>query len=296
VINAEARAWVEAETGARLVHATRLDGATSATVVALRLDLRGAWSEPVLRLFTNAAWLAEEPDLAKHEAAALRWLQGSELPVPELLAVDGTGERCGVPAILMSRVPGRVELRPNDLGAWLDQQADALARVHALPHRGFGWRYRSWNENDTPQVPTWTVHPQRWQRALELWRRGPPEEPDRFLHRDYHPLNTLWRGERLSGIVDWVNACVGPASADLSHCRGNLVQMAGPDAADRFLERYLERMPAFAYHPFWDLDALVGWLPEPGIYPPWATFGLAPTVEQVKGRCEALLKRALARL
>lgn len=27
------------------------------------------------------------------------------------------------------------------------------------------------------------------------------------LCRDYHPINVLWLGEEISGIVDWVNAC-----------------------------------------------------------------------------------------
>lgn len=290
-ISTVARAWIEEEIGARIENDTVLEGSTSATLFSLRLVSARGEREAVLRLFTNVGWLTEEPDLAKHEAAILRWLAGSGLPVPELIAVDEEGRRCGFPAVLMSRVPGAVDLHPDDLDGWLERQADALAAIHALPHQGFGWRYRSWNTFNKPKVPTWTRHPVRWRRAIDLWRAGPPDEPDRLLHRDYHPLNTLWQGGQLSGVVDWVNACVGPASADLSHCRGNLVQTHGPDAADRFLARYRERVPEHVYHPYWDVDALVSWLPSPGIYPPWATFGLELTMELVQERIEQFMER-----
>ena len=297
-LTAGTRSWIEGSVGggARLHSATLLEGATSATVVALELRRSGRPLELILRLFSNAGWLAEEPDLAAHEAAVLRWLAGNDLPVPELVAVDESGRACGVPAILMSKVAGRVDLLPNDPSSWLEQQAEALARIHALPHQGFGWRYRSWTPDD-PRVPGWSAHPERWRRALELWRRGPPREADRFLHRDYHPMNTLWRRGRLSGIVDWVNACVGPAAVDLSHCRGNLVLMFGPDAADRFLSSYQQRVPEFVYHPYWDLEVLVDWLPEPGVYGPWHAFGLSElTPELMRSRSEALLERVLAHL
>ena len=60
----------------------------------------------VLRLHTNDAWLAEEPDLATREAVALRALAGTPVVAPSLIAVDESGEFCGRPAVLMSLLPG----------------------------------------------------------------------------------------------------------------------------------------------------------------------------------------------
>lgn len=39
-----------------------------------------------------------------------------------------------------------------------------------------------------------------------------------FCHMDLHPLNILWDGER-STIIDWMNARLGPAAADVARTR-----------------------------------------------------------------------------
>lgn len=270
--------------------------ATSATVVALRLRGDGGGQELYLRLFTLAEWLETEPDLAPHEAAALARAARCRPATPELVAVDGDGGHCGVPAILMSRVPGRLNLLPRDFDEWLVALAEALVEIHDVSGDDFGWTYRCWHSADL-RAPSWSRDPSLWERGLERWHAGQPEEPATFIHRDYHPTNVLWESERLSGVVDWVNACAGPRGADLSHCRGNLMRMYGLEAADRFLAAYLERAPGVVYHPFWDLDLLLGCLPEPRLYPPWEDLGLRGLRPQDVGtRADTLLERTLALL
>jgi aminoglycoside/choline kinase family phosphotransferase len=93
-------------------------------------------------------------------------------------------------------------------------------------------------------------------------------------HRDYHPVNVLWQNGEVSGVVDWVNACLGPAGADVAHCRANLAQMFGVGVAEEFLQAYLERAGG-EYNPFWDVDSVLNmsW-PQPRFYLPWNEFGL----------------------
>jgi aminoglycoside phosphotransferase (APT) family kinase protein len=81
-----------------------------------------------------------------------------------------------------------------------------------------------------------------------------------FLHRDFHPGNVLWQDGALRGIVDWVNASVGPPGADLGHCRVNLAGRFGQPAAERFLDHYREVSGREDYHPYWDVVAALGGL------------------------------------
>ena len=55
---------------------------------------------------------------------------------------------------------------------------------------------------------------------------APPDDRACFIHRDYHPGNTLWTGGRLTGVVDWIGGSWGPPSVDLGHMRVNLTAVA----------------------------------------------------------------------
>jgi Putative homoserine kinase type II (protein kinase fold) len=293
-------AWLEAACGsaAHLRTAHLLPGSTSATLY--RLDFDGAVGpiQAVLRLFTNAEWLKEEPDIPEHEAAALQTAVALHLPAPQYLALDRSGLFDSTPALLMSCLPGRVELTPPNMEDWLLQQARFLANFHRQPAPAFAWRYRPYLAADHLTPPQATVHPQLWQKAIALVQAGAPLYTPCFIHRDFHPVNLLWEQNRLAGVVDWVNACLGPAGVDVAWNRQNLAAMYGPEVADRFLDLYCREMgAAWSYDPYWDLRCLTDWLDEPfSVYPPWLQFGLthlSPAL--VTERLEAYLASILAR-
>lgn len=282
--------WVAARLEVSALRFVSLPGATSSAVY--RVTDSGGAARAVLRLFSNAAWLAREPDLPQHEAATLRALADTSPLAPRLLGVRTAPE--APPALLMSVCPGRVELRPRAPDPWLNRLAAALGAIHATLIAGFPWRYRSWIRPGQLAVPAWTAHPALWRQALETHRRGPPAWQPVFLHRDYHPTNVLWCDDRISGVVDWVNACLGPAGIDVAHCRLNLALMWGVGAATRFLDAYSGVRPGYQHDGYWDLEVVLGALPDPHEYPPWREFGLAPIGgAELRGRLEALLRDAL---
>jgi aminoglycoside phosphotransferase (APT) family kinase protein len=295
------RRWIAASVGAaaRLDAVRSLAGATSATLYAIDVTHRGRALPLVLRLFTNRAWLAEEPDLARHEAAALRMAAAAAIPTPELVACDATGEACGVPAILMTRLPGRVILLPEDMDTWLRGLADVAATLHAIAAPAFPWRYRPYNDLAALEVPDWSAQPDLWRRALAIIKTPVREEGWRFIHRDYHPVNILWDAGQ-PGIVDWPNACRGPLGADLGHCRANLALLHSPTIADRFLAAYRAATgAALDDQPYRDLLALADmFLPgPPEVYFGWTAHGVAGLTDRLMlQRVEAYLAGVLARL
>jgi len=260
-------------------------GATSSSVYFVEIERAGVAERYVLRLHTNRAWLADEPDLAEHEAAVLVQARRAGLPAPELVAWHA-GDSDSPPAILMTRLPGSVEILPRDFALWTAELARKLAHVHASSLPDFTWRYRSWTHRDTLAPPLWSLQRSLWERAIDRVASDPPGEPPVFLHRDYHPMNVLWQEGRLTGIVDWVNGCIGPAGVDLSHCRLNLLFMYGVEAAEMFLAAYENCVPGYRHDPYWDIDALLGSLPDPEYYTPWREFGL-PSIEQQKLRARS---------
>ena len=131
-----ALAWCAEAAGvdARVVRVAPLEGGTSSAVHAVDVETAGGdLRQLVLRRFVRADWLAEEPDLPRREAAALRAVAGSAVPTPELVALDPTGGRAGAPAVLMTRLDGAVVWRPAGLDPFVERLAALLPPVHATP-------------------------------------------------------------------------------------------------------------------------------------------------------------------
>ena len=286
--------WVRAATGNAVTQCEPLTGSSSTTL----WQVEAGGKRYVLRIHDNEDWLRMEPDLVAHEAAALRHASAGGLPAPEPIATDETGAACGSPLLLMSMMPGAVVLQPRDMDDWLQQQALMLLRIHHLPAQDFGWSWFSWTRPD-PEVPDWSEVPHAWERAINIIAGQPPAAPECFIHRDYHPVNLLWQGDRLSAVVDWVNACRGPAAVDLAHCRGNLVVLYGIEVAERFLRHYRKASGRVCNEvAWWDLMSLVECLPgPPEVYPGWAPFGIQHiTSGMLCGQLDAHLLEVLRQL
>ncbi|MEN6571581.1 MAG: aminoglycoside phosphotransferase family protein [Anaerolineaceae bacterium] len=271
-----------------------LSGATSSTLYGVG----GAGSDErwVLRCLTNAEWLAEEPDILERERAALTALAKVDFPAPRWVAEDAAGQICGVPALLMTALPGEVLLPPLPIDAWLFELAKPLVSLHSVPQAGIHWHYHPYVNPSDAAPPAWSAQPALWERAIEIARHPWPDFIPVFIHRDYHPVNVLFSGGRLSGIVDWPNACMGPAGFDTAWCRLNLAFMYGAPAAAAFLRACRQTAGShFTYHPFWDILALIEVLPgPPEFYPPWAQFGLPPLPgHELIRRVEAYLGEVL---
>jgi aminoglycoside phosphotransferase (APT) family kinase protein len=277
--------WIAASVGvgAEIRSSRRLTGATSSTLYSVEAARNGRPLKLVLRLFANAEWLAEEPDLVRHEAVSLEKAAGAAVPTPELVACDESDVHCGVPAILMTQLPGRVELMPADLDDWLYKLAEAIIPLHTLDVGEFPWRYAPYNDVSRLEPPTWSKYPELWERAIEIVNAPWPEVRECFIRRDYHPVNVLWQDSRVSGIVDWPNACRGPAGIDVAWCRANLAEMYGVDIAERFLHACRAVAgSSFVHHPCWDLLVLIEVLPgPPDVYPPWIDFGIQDLTDGV---------------
>jgi aminoglycoside phosphotransferase (APT) family kinase protein len=299
VLSSDTLRWIATSVGAEVRSVQRLAGSTSSTLYGVEVARSDRPLNLVLRLFTNAEWLACEPDLVRHEAASLAKAAGADVPTPELIACDESGAHYGVPAILMTHLPGRVELLPADLDDWLYKLAEAIAPLHALDVGEFPWRYAPYNDVSRLEPPAWSKYPELWERAIEIVNAPWPEVRECFIHRDYHPVNVLWQDDRVSGIVDWPNACRGPAGIDVAWCRGNLAEMYGAGVAERFLRACRAVVgSSFEHHPCWDLLVLIETLPgPPSVYPPWFDFGMQGlTDEIVQERVDEYLVSVMAQL
>ncbi len=232
----------------------------------------------------------------RREHAALEQLAGSGIPAPELLGSDPDGAGSdGHPALLMSRVPGRVHLDPTDPDAWLTQMALAAAAIHDLDAPAEP--YTPWMTPDQWSVPERATDRSLWLEAHDILRQQPPEAEPVFLHRDFQHFNLLWSRGRLTGVVDWTFASIGPREVDVGHCRLNLAVLHGADWAERFRHAY-EVETGTSLHPWWDLHASAAAYSDhwPDFIPVQVSGRVPVDVQGMTGRVEDLIAGIMGRL
>jgi len=207
----------------------------------------------VLRRYFDDALLQRFPHLVSDEAKALveaRSVLGDLVPEP--VAVDPSGDRAGRPALLMTYIPGNVQIHGLDPS----RLAAPMAMLHAIEPPKELPRSRNWFEPERVAVPEWSESRGPWAELVEMVLEPEPQSTLAFLHRDLHPGNLLWQGNELSGIVDWAFASRGPRALDVAHTRANLALVDGVDAADRFLDAYVARIPRYRHDAWWDAAEL----------------------------------------
>jgi aminoglycoside phosphotransferase (APT) family kinase protein len=301
----EALAWAASAfgSGATVVSARSLSGGISSGMHLVVVEHAGGRDEVVLRRYLSD-W--EDADSAAREAAVLDALTRYDVPVPRVLAVDPVGDACGAPALLMTRVAGWRRLPARPAPGWIDSLARTLLAIHTVPLDALP----SLPDRVT-EVATALAGP-----PPESYERRPHDLPLRILagrhvarvaarpdgasvlvHHDYWSGNTLRRGHRVVGVVDWSAAGIGDPGQDVGYCAMDLALCYGEQAGDEFVAAY-ERLAGrpTTELPLWKLLGalrpadVAEWLSG------WVELGLPVGVEEVRSRLAAVKARAAAAL
>ncbi|HVQ88004.1 MAG TPA: aminoglycoside phosphotransferase family protein [Actinomycetes bacterium] len=265
--------WVEESTNANVTSVEAVLGGTSSAIHRITvISKTNVHKSFVLRRYVRSDPDELPADLAARETQSLRAIQGLDLPTPEVVAADESGERTDVPAVLMSDLAGRIEWAPADVEPWLRGLAEALPHIHSASadvHAGMP-DYGVYAQ-DSYDPPPWASDPSLWERAVEIATRRSSSQSVVLVHRDYHPGNVLWSDQQLTGVVDWQDASTGPPSVDVSHCRINLIRSHGVAAADEFA-RLWAQISGMTFDPWADVATVVDFLDQlreskPSSYP-----------------------------
>ena len=275
---------------ARVTWCRRFAGGIASSVHQLRIENGG---EAAHRLVLKR-WLRKdrvEGRAEQHrEAAALAALATSDLPAPRLVATSNGPETDGHPALLMTRLPGRVNLVPRHQWRWLQEMAVGLGRIHAFSADVDPTP--AWPRPGDHRVPIWSRRPDLWRAAAELLDCPPPPGSN-FIHGDYQHFNLLWAGERLTGVVDWTAAGLGHPDRDVGHCRLNLAVLFSPDWAHRFRLAY-QAETGRRIDPWWDVHEICMYSRAWPRFIPVQVAGRAPLdVKGMNRRVEQLLADSL---
>ncbi|WP_165964201.1 aminoglycoside phosphotransferase family protein [Actinomadura sp. KC216] len=205
----EALTWAARAAGEPVRVVRRLPGGThAATHLLATAESR---RELVLRRFPPGDTAAAD------EARVLGVLDGLGGRAPRLLGADPDGRRCGEPAVLTTRLPGRADITSVDPGTAAVHLGRVLARLHATPpallpglRDGMAAALASpaRGHADAPGAQKLAAHVHRLTEAEEV-----------LTHYDFWSGNVLWEGGALTGVVDWSGASRAPRGFDVAWCR-----------------------------------------------------------------------------
>lgn len=212
------------------------------------------------------------------------------IPTPEPVAFDPDGAWFGLPALLMSHLPGTVVYPPA-----VDALARTLAALHttAVPEpvpdllrRPGLWTY--WQQ--TAPVPAGVL------AALAALPAIAEAEAGVLSHCDFHPANVLVEQGVVTGVVDWSGARFAPRAFDVALMRCDLAVEPGGAAPDHFLAAYQRAAGVELQHlEAWDafaaaraLEHGAGWVDS------WTDTRIEMTVEKIHDRAWAFAQAALS--
>lgn len=269
---AKLAAWARFIHGpAATVAAVRSLGGHSA--VTLGFDLRhgdGRVERLVLKVPPPGVSRRNNFDVLR-QVPVLRLLEARGIPAPRAVHWSEDESHFGSPYLMMTRLEGAP--LPDLFGpaagqgvsgaeALFEQPVQALVRLHAIEARhGLpGWQ--------TVRAPAEEI--EHWVQVVRKSSDGawialamqvrdrlhagmPAEPPIGIVHGDFYSNNWVFDGPRLSGIVDWEGASIGPSLLDL----GWVAMMYDPESwgprrrrsmgwhpgPEFFVERYRRRSP-----------------------------------------------------
>lgn len=156
----------------------------------------------------------------------LNFLAHHDLPVPGPIA-DRSGQALQTladrPALLFPRLPGRSPEAPTP--AQCTEIGRFMGRMHQISHTFDGQRSNQrdhrWVERQIPRVlPFLSTDEQalmtRYGHALCDRFSNAPALPQGAIHGDLFRDNSLFEGDRLGGVIDFYNGCVGDFIYDLA--------------------------------------------------------------------------------
>jgi aminoglycoside phosphotransferase (APT) family kinase protein len=233
--------------GGQVARVRRLRGGITSGMHAVTLiGPNGDRQQVVVRRF--GAWrIRNQPGAVKGEAAILMALARAGAAVPRPIWLDESGAIFGCPTLVISLLPGRGDLAPRDMPAWVRQQAEAIAQIHAAPlteaelsiliSQRVGLSELLDRDEPPERLAKRPGGAQIWETMRRWWPQIDTSAPT-LLHGDYWSGNTLWHRGRLTGIVDWEQPRRGNPGQDIGCCRLDLAVLIGGEAPAIFLSAY----------------------------------------------------------
>lgn len=246
--------WAERVLGSRIESVRSLRAGGSTWLLEARTQ------SAVVRVATG-----DDIELLDVEQAGLELAATTGIPVPRVLGTEFSGDPA---ALLMERMTGNSTIPAQRPPARLRALGAAAAVLHAVTvpaDSGLPRRDRPIGPVNFDRLRAEAPAQELLQQAEEARDSYQPRSSEGFVHDDLWQGNALWVGDRLTALIDWECAGVGPAGVDLGAVRLDAAMCFDVDAADDVLAGWEARAGRRADDvAYWDVVAALSTPPDIG--------------------------------
>src|SRR5215216_789970 len=120
------------EPDARVLRIWHLTGGVSARVTALEVEQSDGQREKLIVRHHGEIDRAQNPHIARDEFKLLQIAKSHGIAAPKPYYLDESCELFSTPLLVIEFIEGKTVFAPADLGSYLQQMAEQLAKIHAV--------------------------------------------------------------------------------------------------------------------------------------------------------------------
>ncbi|MUK88882.1 phosphotransferase [Ornithinibacillus sp. L9] len=185
------------------------------------------------------------------EQSTLKLAGRAGVPVPKVHKVDCYDQYT---VMLMDWLPGRtvfeeIKISPESVDKFGFAFGETQAIIHSI-------------HMEQPRISNWlTAGNKEEEKLIESIDNKYPQA-NTLIHLDYHPLNVMTDGEKITGVIDWMNASVGNYQYDIARTMAVLKidgeKLIEPQVLELFIEAWINGYES-AGQPVGDLSLFYSW-------------------------------------
>jgi Ser/Thr protein kinase RdoA (MazF antagonist) len=220
-------------------------------------------------------------EMAQREELVLRVCQRAGLPVP---VVEKSTKISEFPTLVLSWCEGSplisfIEKKPWTIWHWGRVFGKLQAKLHKV-------KPPAELEKDSPL--DWINRiPQEYTKIVsDILALNPSSNS--IIHLDFHPLNIISDGSKITGIIDWSGACAGDIRADLARTEVTILTAPIPPSPTRLVLNFARKIFLKAWR--YGYAKVMGFLPDYRPFIGWACANLLWEIELFGGKFSGWVK------